>query len=197
MEAKAARAVLGLEGTPRTSSSRPGRGARGPGRRGPPSAPPDSGFDPIEFKTAQDVTEAIASAQDKVYETLLSQACTKCHGQLPSARNQAPEGDWAAIDWGKVEPGIPDQWLTRSLFSHDAHAFLSCLECHGAASPRAQEDASADRDSDDPEALAPGWTGRTKDIMLPGIETCRSCHSPQGGARHDCALCHVYHGRAR
>ena len=37
------------------------------------------------------------------------------------------------------------------------------------------------------------WTGRTRDIMLPDINQCRNCHSPQTNVRYDCMACHLYH----
>jgi hypothetical protein len=42
----------------------------------------------------------------------------------------------------------------------------------------------------------------TSDVLLPGIKTCRQCHTseaphPQGAADAHCSECHVYHDRSR
>ena len=77
-------------------------------------------------------------------------------------------------------PKVPDVWLARSRFDHSAHRGVGCLDCH---------------------AKAPTSVVST-DILLPGIESCRTCHAPAsrsatgemtGGVRHDCAECHKYH----
>jgi hypothetical protein len=76
-----------------------------------------------------------------------------------------------------TEPKIPERWLLQSRFQHDSHRLVSCTECHGKA-----------------------LTGTdTKDIMLPGVESCRKCHGGDnrmaGAARADCVECHAYHHR--
>lgn len=101
-----------------------------------------------------------------------------------------PEGDPALFR--VADPAIPDLWLTRSVFDHAAHTLMACTSCH-AGTPASE---------------------RTADILLPGIESCRACHSPaghsprgggaaaagaspaslgSGGAPDNCVLCHVYH----
>jgi len=34
-------------------------------------------------------------------------------------------------------------------------------------------------------------------VLLPTIESCRTCHGKSGGARADCAECHTYHDKSR
>ena len=65
---------------------------------------------------------------------------------------------------------IRERWFTKALFDHGAHQMLQCSECHTrAASSR-----------------------ETSDVLLPGIETCRSCHR-SGEAESRCFECHQYH----
>ncbi|NNF45067.1 MAG: hypothetical protein HKO59_07900 [Phycisphaerales bacterium] len=116
--------------------------------------------------------------------------CSKCHSD--------PDADTKIDPVDIVDPMIPERWFTRASFNHDAHRFVACLDCHAQAGP----DAPA-RDwthAIDPPSMLEElrWTKRTKDIMLPSIETCRECHAPRSTAgesavRHDCVLCHEYH----
>jgi hypothetical protein len=64
------------------------------------------------------------------------------------------------------------RWYPHSRFDHDSHRMLVCTECHPA-------------------------TGSTTaaDVLLPRIDTCRKCHTPQVGVRSDCVECHGYHHR--
>lgn len=73
-----------------------------------------------------------------------------------------------------VKPNIPHRWLVHSQFSHQSHRLLMCTACHRQA-PTSQ---------------------RTTDVLLPDIESCRTCHRA-GGARADCAQCHTYHDKAK
>src|SRR5579863_5528714 len=74
-----------------------------------------------------------------------------------------------------AKSSIPERWLPHANFSHNSHRLLSCVACHSRAP-----------DSHD-----------TKDVLLPGLASCRSCHQEQG-AKHDaangnCSECHAYH----
>jgi hypothetical protein len=106
--------------------------------------------------------------------------------------------DWPTINasgWSIVDPHIPDRWMAMASFSHDAHRFVSCLRCHAQADPAGGPSPTAGPDVS-PSLKA---TGATKDIMMPLISDCRTCHAPAVddgvGARSDCTLCHDYHGR--
>jgi len=69
---------------------------------------------------------------------------------------------------------LASRYLTKGWFDHDAHRQEDCAECHKA-------DASE----------------RASDLLLPGLETCRTCH--EGEDAHEaevpstCAMCHSYH----
>jgi hypothetical protein len=104
------------------------------------------------------------------------------------------------------DPQIPTRWLHRAEFNHGAHRLVACTRCHEeAAQLEVPDDPTyphADEKGSPVQSLR--WTGRTKQVMLPSIDTCRQCHSPDAEtlagtgrpiqpARHDCAECHNYH----
>jgi hypothetical protein len=84
-----------------------------------------------------------------------------------------------------VIPSVPATWLTKAQFDHKAHRAVNCQDCHTNASK----------------------SQAATDILIPGIASCRECHSPaqkagffatapketRGGVRHDCTTCHLYH----
>lgn len=71
-----------------------------------------------------------------------------------------------------AKSNIPQRWFQHAVFSHDQHRLLKCLECHARAA-KSQE---------------------TADILLPGIQTCESCHhSGAESAESRCFECHTYH----
>ncbi len=107
--------------------------------------------------------------------------CLHCHESPPTSSSGLPE---------IVPPAIPSRWFTHATFSHEKHKALprptgatsgreNCISCHQQAE----------------ESIA------TADVLLPGIETCRTCHAPprgsgadiQGGAAYRCVFCHTYH----
>jgi len=94
-------------------------------------------------------------------------ACNHCHYEKTYAAKR-PNG---LPEYFQTK--IPDRWLTQSAFNHDSHRMLSCLACHAQAAQSTS----------------------TRDVLLPGIASCRECHQPKGGARADCAECHRYHER--
>lgn len=71
------------------------------------------------------------------------------------------------------------RWFTASIFDHDAHREMACIDCH---------------------AQAKG-SSLTSDVLLPDIQSCTSCHHPGGAAKgaasNNCVTCHVYHDRAK
>jgi hypothetical protein len=73
-----------------------------------------------------------------------------------------------------IPPKIPVRWLPHSKFDHAPHRPLACGECHKASA-----------------------SSETKDVLLPGISSCRECHQPRGGARSGCVECHRYHDKSK
>ncbi len=64
------------------------------------------------------------------------------------------------------------RWLPHSKFSHGAHVGFSCTSCHQKALTSTE----------------------SSDILLPGIETCKTCHAPgPERAESGCFECHTYH----
>jgi hypothetical protein len=75
----------------------------------------------------------------------------------------------------EVQAAAPTtRWMKHASFDHFAHQMLGCTECH------AQESKSRE----------------SVDMLLPGIQTCRSCHrSGAESAESRCFECHAYHAR--
>ena len=76
----------------------------------------------------------------------------------------------------QVRPAnITVRWLPNSTFNHYAHQAVACDSCHNKARTSKE----------------------TSDVLIPSIETCRSCHSGEptqvGKAENGCFLCHQYH----
>jgi predicted CXXCH cytochrome family protein len=71
-----------------------------------------------------------------------------------------------------VRPKIPDRWWTRSVFRHEAHTMMSCLDCHDAK-----------------------HSTRDSEVMMPKMEVCLKCHdtNKRASARSGCVQCHIYH----
>ncbi len=78
--------------------------------------------------------------------------------------------------------------LWRAEFDHRAHILVTrCLECHVEIPIVENLDAYRDRT----EPADPAFDGAALQ-NLPGVETCRSCHSPARGADR-CLTCHYFH----
>jgi hypothetical protein len=69
---------------------------------------------------------------------------------------------------------MPKQWMPRARFEHAPHQLVTCDSCHGASASR-----------------------ETADVLLPGIATCRQCHTPDRGAESRCFECHQYHDESK
>jgi hypothetical protein len=97
-------------------------------------------------------------------ELLWRKTCKQCH----------------TLSFGLGKDGFPlvaeakttTRWMPHAKFDHDAHRGFSCVSCH-------------------PKALT---SPESSDILLPGIETCKTCHAP-GPSHADsrCSECHTYH----
>ncbi len=112
--------------------------------------------------------------------------CALCHvldrtgGASQSAQAGGTQTNLRVSEFRMLFPmvaktAMPERWLPYSVFDHKAHNILTCVACHEAA-PRSE---------------------RTKDVLLPGITSCRSCHFEPGGARMQCLTCHVYHDKTQ
>jgi hypothetical protein len=114
--------------------------------------------------------------------------CMECHHSRLATG--ASESDALEV----LPPEIPQVWLRHARFDHRAHRHVECKTCH--------QDAYAYEHHDEPLFLAPpAGAKQARDgaqVMIAGLENCATCHAPAvgktGGARHDCAECHKYHG---
>jgi Cytochrome c7 and related cytochrome c/Cytochrome c554 and c-prime len=134
-------------------------------------------------KIAQDVLGRRASAARAI-----AAKCQECHYAQSSANE-------ANTDLPGVLPGnVPAVWLQHARFDHRGHRHVECRQCHEAAYAFEQRDK--------PQFIKPsaGSTAARDDeqVMIAGLASCAACHAPargsEGGARHDCAECHAYHG---
>jgi hypothetical protein len=198
IDRRAGEAALGVSAKPAAAAAPPAKGpARGPA--GPRGAAAPAAPKPVTFESQDKLNEALAAKytaeRNKLYGNLMTNSCIKCHKQIPELRQQAG-GDWTKIDWAQVGPRIPDRWLPRSDFDHRAHRMMACIDCHADAAADAPGEAKPRYpDDDDPASPASklAWTGRTRQIMMPDIASCRECHSVQGNTRFDCVMCHSFH----
>jgi hypothetical protein len=97
-------------------------------------------------------------------ELLWRKTCKQCH----------------ALSFGHANDGLPlvslakttVQWMPHAKFAHDAHRGFTCVSCHAKALTSTE----------------------SSDILLPGIETCKTCHAPgPDHADSRCSECHTYH----
>lgn len=92
--------------------------------------------------------------------------CAVCHRIDRVGSRQDP-------DWRVVPVRLNQDWMPMASFSHKSHQQKECGDCHGAAG---SEDEA--------------------DVLMPGIETCRECHTGERGATgvaSTCILCHRFH----
>jgi hypothetical protein len=130
------------------------------------------------------VREAAVVALDHTHTLFGAEAkggCRFCH-DIDVSAPATGETAQSLVAWQVVPPQIPDRWLAHAEFTHDAHRLLNCRECH----------ANADTSE------------LTSDILVPGIDLCRRCHSDLAEAvgtglekaASRCVDCHSYHDRA-
>ncbi|WP_034158439.1 cytochrome c3 family protein [Sphingomonas sp. ERG5] len=93
-------------------------------------------------------------------------ACFDCH-------TVKPPGVGGAADWTVMPVHQASRYMMKGWFDHKPHRTEACVSCHAAPT-----------------------STRSRDLLLPGIATCRNCH---GGERSQakvpstCASCHSYH----
>lgn len=143
---------------------------RGPGRLDPPPAVVEAAKGKIEA--------AVAGAR----RTLLTgrTTCLECH-----------EVDDPQRPTKIKRVSVPATWMPSARFDHTAHRAVDCRQCH----PQAFADKASE------SAAARAWSGRNEPDAayqhkpdLPGVASCRQCHSPAAGVRSGCTDCHKYHG---
>lgn len=181
----------------RPGPNRPGPAAATTTQPAEPAKPAESAQPglptPTQYDDLAKLKDAVAQQLAHLLEgpdeaRLWQDACGRCHNKKLTPLQI-------------TSPNIPDRWMPRSHFSHQAHRFMSCVDCHGQAVAAA---ATAIADNDASFELR--WTDRTREIMMPSIDLCRRCHASRpvrtaGGtlgqpARHDCVMCHSFHAPA-
>jgi hypothetical protein len=131
---------------------------------------------------AQWVVERTADAE----ELLWRKTCKQCHPLDSPEKNprtlispSIPEMESGATSvvpramLPYLEPAnVILRWMPHAKFDHDAHRGFSCVSCHAKALTSTE----------------------SSDVLLPGIETCKTCHAPgPDHAESRCFECHTYH----
>jgi hypothetical protein len=156
---------------------------------------------------ARVVSEWVDQQVERADRWLMKQPgeCARCH-ELADA--PAPDG---GLDIAPLE--VAEVWMPRSEFQHGTHSSFSCAGCHaGAAVYEPDEDTRGERpawsvagarpyelltreEAQRIHGVAPSEDA--SDILIPGIERCRSCHAGGAGQRYrvtsECAMCHAFH----
>ena len=131
---------------------------------------------------AQWVAERTAEAEDLLWR----KTCKQCHTITPSARTSHRKIELQVMGGSDIDKlsgvsaELPDvapanttlRWMPHAKFDHGAHDGFTCVSCHAKALTSTE----------------------ASDILLPGIETCKTCHAP--GPEHAesrCFECHTYH----
>lgn len=105
---------------------------------------------------------------------LWRKTCKQCHSLQFAGSNgeSAPRDPFGAVIPVVAKPNMQAVWMPHAKFDHGAHQMLECTACHA-------------------QALT---STETRDILLPGIATCQTCHSSsQTSAGEGCYKCHSYH----
>lgn len=97
--------------------------------------------------------------------------CADCHRITGPSRP-------GALDYKIAAVTLPDHFFVNGWFDHRAHTTEDCASCH--AAPKSRD---------------------ARDVLIPGIANCRTCHVGENGGgiakkaqvASGCAMCHVYH----
>lgn len=131
---------------------------------------------------AQWIAERTADAE----ELLWRKTCKQCHAldfpeRNPATRNPISVTERAAKSGSETRESAPPyiqparvtlRWMPHAKFDHDAHRGFTCVSCHQKALTSTE----------------------TSDILIPGMETCKTCHAPgPDHAESRCFECHTYH----
>ncbi len=126
--------------------------------------------------TKSNISKESRSAEEQLFTKT---ACQLCHVSVEvSIENKDVNFDGTQSRFKLLTPEIPSKWFPASTFSHGAHDEVQCESCHNLATHSVAESTS------------------TKDLFLPGIETCQECHSAtasSGFIKSNCVMCHSYH----
>ncbi len=109
-----------------------------------------------------------ATAKSKAMERLVfgGAVCATCHEVRESGTPDDPE-------WHVLPVKLSNRFLLKGAFDHGLHKTMECGSCHAAKTSQ-----------------------KSTDLLLPGIETCRTCHAGEDAVDKvpsTCVDCHDYH----
>jgi hypothetical protein len=121
------------------------------------------------------LTEKLTEAEIPVY-TSDPDGCMKCH--KTDLGSDFPNSPPVVTRTGirSSAPGqenLPRHWFSHSLFNHDTHRELVCVDCHQGVT----------------------MSKETSDLLQPGRQVCLKCHSDAGAVSSACVTCHRFHDR--
>ena len=93
-------------------------------------------------------------------------ACYDCHVIV-----EPEDGDPLKYDISHVS--LEEQFMPKTVFHHESHDFMNCLDCHEAET-----------------------SDSATDVLLPGIDNCLDCHRGETTVNFipsNCLMCHDYH----
>jgi hypothetical protein len=125
------------------------------------------GKQPVSLTAAHSPDEWLRQRIADDEALLWRKTCKQCH-------QYAPAPAVADVALPQVLPAaFTTRWFRHAVFDHSAHAAVRCDSCHYRAST----------------------SQLTSDVLIPGIETCRTCHNGKssGSAESGCFECHQYH----
>ena len=103
---------------------------------------------------------------------LWGKTCQECHALKTFPPSAASAGAASAALPEVEKSNTTVRWMPHAKFDHDAHRGFTCVSCHAKAVSSTE----------------------AKDILLPGIATCQTCHAPgPDRAESRCSECHTYH----
>ncbi|NBW41687.1 FHA domain-containing protein [bacterium] len=118
-----------------------------------------------------EVDVAARGAEEQLFT---KKACHLCHTITEKTSEQFSRDGEHSARFIVQKPNIPDVWMPKAHFAHAAHQEIKCESCHEGV--RASES--------------------TRDVLLPGVESCKVCHSDvgvRGKVPSECVLCHSFH----
>src|SRR5262249_28142112 len=141
---------------------------------------------------AADGGNALLSLERALFQ--FKAGCAYCHQEetrpdnrpdgLPAYAPPRLRGRWEGVSFpherfgpagrrSDADQADRDRWFPYARSHPEGHRMLDCAACHPATT-----------------------STRTSDVLLPGIDNCRQCHSRATvGVRSDCLECHNYHDR--
>jgi hypothetical protein len=114
---------------------------------------------PVFATATGDARQRAAASAEELFEKT---SCVICHDvtRVPGAGPAGTTG--ADLPQWKIAPiAAPHDYLPKANFSHDAHVASDCTTCHAAKTSK-----------------------KVDEVLIPGIDNCRTCHA---------GLCHSFH----